>query len=265
MTISSTANRISYTGDASTTAFSFPYLFFANDDIVVTIKVTATGVETIKTITTHYTVAGAGVAAGGTITMGTAPASTETLVISRSEQLTQTLDLVENDPFPSALVEQQFDSLTMMVQQQQETLDRALKYPIGDTTGLGAELDPSVSRLNRYLSFDATGAVSLDTTVGTWQGAWGTSTAYVVNDVVSTAGASYICLVAHTSGTFSTDLAASKWDLVAAKGDTGVTGADIGGILTTRGDIIAQGASAAARLAIGGANTVLTSDGTDPV
>lgn len=35
-------------------------------------------------------------------------------------------------------------------------------------------------------------------------------------------------------------------------------------LLTTRGDIITRGASAAQRLAVGGANTVLRSDGTDP-
>ena len=58
MTISSTANRISYAGNASTTAFSFPYLFFADNDMVVTIKVDSTGVETFKTISTHYTVRG---------------------------------------------------------------------------------------------------------------------------------------------------------------------------------------------------------------
>ena len=226
MTISSTANRISYAGNASTTAFSFPYLFFADNDMVVTIKVDSTGVETVKTISTHYTVTGSGVAAGGTVTMGSAPASGETLILSRSEQLTQTLDLVENDPFPSSLVEQQFDTLTMITQQLQEEIDRTLRYPIGDTSGLGAELDSSVTRANKYLRFDATGAVALDTLVGNYKGSWGTSTAYVVNDVVSTGSpaSSYICLVAHTSGTFSTDLAASKWQVLAAAGATGTTG-----------------------------------------
>lgn len=58
-----------------------------------------------------------------------------------------------------------------------------------------------------------------------WQGAWITATGYVVGDGVAQAGSSYICLVAHTSGVFATDLAANKWELIAAKGDTGATGA----------------------------------------
>ena len=70
MTISTTTSRVSTAGDGSATAFSFPYLFFDNNDLQVTLVVDSTGVETVKTITTHYTVVGAGIAAGGTVTMG---------------------------------------------------------------------------------------------------------------------------------------------------------------------------------------------------
>lgn len=41
--------------------------------------------------------------------------------------------------------------------------------------------------------------------------AWQTATAYVVGDYVSQSGTIYYCIVAHTSGTFATDLAANKW------------------------------------------------------
>lgn len=41
--------------------------------------------------------------------------------------------------------------------------------------------------------------------------AWLTATAYVVGDFVNNGGTIYYCIVAHTSGTFATDLAASKW------------------------------------------------------
>ena len=43
------------------------------------------------------------------------------------------------------------------------------------------------------------------------QGAWATSTAYVLKDVVVESSTVYICVVAHTSGTFATDLSAGKW------------------------------------------------------
>ena len=41
--------------------------------------------------------------------------------------------------------------------------------------------------------------------------AWLTSTAYAVGDLRSNGGTNYYCKVAHTSGTFSTDLAAGYW------------------------------------------------------
>ena len=73
MTLSSTVNRTSTDGDGSAVNFSFPYLFFNQDDLTVILVNETTNVETTQTITTHYTVTGAGVAAGGTVIMGTAP------------------------------------------------------------------------------------------------------------------------------------------------------------------------------------------------
>lgn len=46
--------------------------------------------------------------------------------------------------------------------------------------------------------------------------AWVTSTAYVVGDVVWNSTTFYKCLIAHTSGTFATDLAAGDWTAVTA-------------------------------------------------
>jgi len=45
-----------------------------------------------------------------------------------------------------------------------------------------------------------------------YKGNWATATAYVVDDIVVRGGSTYICLIANTSGTFSTDLAANKWE-----------------------------------------------------
>lgn len=43
---------------------------------------------------------------------------------------------------------------------------------------------------------------------------WVTATAYVVGNTVFNGSGFYRCLVAHTSGTFATDLAALKWELI---------------------------------------------------
>jgi hypothetical protein len=65
----------------------------------------------------------------------------------------------------------------------------------------------------------ADGVDSLDPGAPTLvRGAWVTATAYAVNDLVWTGGLGYRCLVAHTSGTFATDLAASRWVVGAFSG-----------------------------------------------
>ncbi len=59
----------------------------------------------------------------------------------------------------------------------------------------------------------------------TIRGAWLTGTNYALKDYVTQGGSGYVCVVAHTSGVFATDLAAGGWVLVSTKGDTGPTGA----------------------------------------
>lgn len=57
--------------------------------------------------------------------------------------------------------------------------------------------------------------------------AWITTTPYSATapaSVVIFGGETYICAIAHTSGTFATDLAANKWIKAAAKGADGATG-----------------------------------------
>jgi len=209
MTISSTANRTSTAGDGSATAFSFPYLFLANDDLKVILVVDSTSVETTQTISTHYTVAGVGVAAGGTVTMVTAPASGETLVIIREEQYTQGLDLVENDPFPSDLVEQQFDILTMLTQRLKDITDRSVKLSDGDTSG--ANLTLALPTANTVLQWNAAGtAMKVGPTATDISDASTNATAAAASATAAAASAT-------TAATSATTAAAAAATALAAK------------------------------------------------
>lgn len=58
---------------------------------------------------------------------------------------------------------------------------------------------------------DAAVVALIAATGGTVRGAWVTATNYVAKDVVTQGGVTYICVTAHTSGTFATDLTAVKW------------------------------------------------------
>lgn len=59
------------------------------------------------------------------------------------------------------------------------------------------------------------------------KGPWLTATVYVFGDLVQRSGSTYFCLVNHTSGTFTTDLADLKWEVWAAKGDAGAGVGDV--------------------------------------
>lgn len=57
-----------------------------------------------------------------------------------------------------------------------------------------------------------------------WQGPWATATTYAQNDVVEEAGSSYICVAAHTSDVFATDLSGLNWELIVSIGPQGIQG-----------------------------------------
>lgn len=156
MTVSTTTTKAIYNGDGSTTAFPTTFEFFDAADIEVIERVIATGAETVKTLSTDYTVSG-GNGATGTVNAVTVPASTVQWAIRRKTPLTQEIDYIENDDFPAETHERGLDRGVMIAQERQEELDRALKFPVSDAVGLSPELPNSVDRKSLFLAFDASG------------------------------------------------------------------------------------------------------------
>ena len=155
MTISTTASSISYSGNGVTTAFAVSFPFFASDELEVIERITSTGAETTKALTTDYTVTG-GDGSTGTVTMLTAPASGRTLTIRRNTDRTQETDYPENDPFPAASHERALDRLTAIVQEvERDQTGRALL--VAKTDGAVGVLPNSVDRGGKYLGFDSSG------------------------------------------------------------------------------------------------------------
>ena len=154
MTVQTTTSRADYTGNGVTTAFTVPFYFLDNSHLTVLRTVIATGVSTTLAITTDYTVSGAGVSAGGTITCVTAPTSAQKISILRNVPLTQLSHYVPNDPFPAATHEQIVDQLTMEVQQINELVSRAITLPAA-TVGVSTSLP--TAQPNQLLAFNSSG------------------------------------------------------------------------------------------------------------
>ena len=192
MTISTTTIKDSFSGNGSTTEFTYTFKIADEDHIQVIIR-DSDGVETVKTITTHYTVAGVGGASGGTVTMSSAPATGETLVLRRSTTQTQGLDLIENDPMPADNLETAFDKNLSISQELQEQLDRSFKISRTSTITTAEILDSADDRASKTLGFDSSGDL---TTVADFNPAGGDSALFKFSTTTtdSDPGASYVRL-----------------------------------------------------------------------
>ena len=231
MTVSSATNKVSYNGNGSTTVFAYGFKIFDQDDLTVIIR-NASGGETTKTITTHYTVSGVGAASGGNVTMGTAPASGESLTIIREQPLTQGLDLVPNDPFPATLVEDTLDKITFMVHQHEETLNRTIKGSKTTTITDPSFTEDATARANKVFAFDASGNIDITQEIGVFKGNWAAGTTYAVRDLVKDTSTNniFIAITAHTSSgsqPLTTNTDSAKWALIvdAASATTSATAA----------------------------------------
>lgn len=199
MSLATTVNKVQYTANGSTTAFSFPYKFNTNSDLVVTETNLSTGVDTVKTLTTDYTVSGAGNAGGGTVTFVVAPVNGRRITIERVVALTQETDYQPDDDFPAEVHEAALDKLTMIAQQLNAASARTLKAPVADSITLGT-LPVDTLRANKALVFDATGQVGVSTDNYVNQAA---------NAAASAASASSSASAASTSATNAASSASS--------------------------------------------------------
>ena len=84
-----------------------------------------------------------------------------------------------------------------------------------------------------------------------WKGTYAGGTAYVVDDVVSYSGSSYICKLAST-GNLPTN--GTYWDVMS---QAGTNGTDVGTTITTQGDLLYRDGSGLQRLAKGTAGQAL--------
>lgn len=155
-TISSQATRIQYTGNDVATSFPFPYKFLQTSDLTVVFTNTS-GSDSTLVEDTDYTVTGAGVESGGTVTYpvsGDPLATGEYITIYRQVPYTQEADLSNQGAYFLETIEDTADKLSMQIQQVKEITDRCPKLSISDFTSL-PNIDDIVAAIQ-------TGVVTID-------------------------------------------------------------------------------------------------------
>ncbi len=92
-----------------------------------------------------------------------------------------------------------------------------------------------------------------------WRGAYAGGTAYAVDDVVSSGGSSYVCILASTGNATSNG---TYWEQMSSAGTNGTDGTDVGTTITTQGDLLYRDGSGLQRLGAGTSGQYLKTQGT---
>ena len=222
--------RNEYTGNGSLKTYPFTFAIRQSSEIRVYLD------AAIAVNDTDYTV---GLTAqGGDIQFVVAPALDVKITFLRNVSATQLVDLNEGQVFDAEINEDEYDKLTMMVQQVREVISRALKFaPWSRKTNI----DVPEPVTGKVLAWDASGALinqtgGADGRAFMWRGQWVSTTQYAVDDVVTSGGNTYIAIIAN----INSQPLSSNWNLMVQRGaDGGSGGVTLGD--TTPGDVASAG------------------------
>ncbi len=189
MTLTAPTNRIQYSGDGATTLFPITYIIWDEDDPEV-ILTDSSGVETVWTRGTQYTITLSSPPATATLVIVTTPtdytpqggATPELLTIRSDLPNTQTTVLPAGGPLPSAAVEQMVDQAVRQVQQLSEEIGRCVKFLKSSSSSDIDMPDPVAGKILRWNSAadaleNVDAATSLTTPLGLADGGTGGTTA----------------------------------------------------------------------------------------
>lgn len=157
MTVATNVSRADFTITTGTTEYPFTFRIFEDTDLVVILRATDGTVSTLV-LNTDYTVDGVGDYNGGKVIVSSQFASDNDgaqLVVRRVLDLVQETSIRNQGKFYPETHENVFDRLTMIDQQQQEQINRSLKYPPAGSSGMSTDLpapDPG-----KGLKWNATG------------------------------------------------------------------------------------------------------------
>ena len=124
ITISDTEPRIQYTATGGQTSFTVPFAFFANADLQVFNGTSQLTFNASPSNATQYSVTGAGVSGGGSITLGSPGATVnDVITIVREVAIERTTDFPTSGAFQIDSLNTELDKIIAMAQQ----LERDLK------------------------------------------------------------------------------------------------------------------------------------------
>lgn len=147
-----------HNGNGVTTVFAYDFKLLAASDLEVLVN------NVVMTLTTDYSVAGVGDDSGGSVTFVAPPGSgTANVVLRRSMTYERTdYDYQDNGDLPAQTLDNDLDSIVMLIQQLNAELTRSIKLPVGTTTDQNLT-DDAATRANKFVGFDSFGNLGVFT------------------------------------------------------------------------------------------------------
>ena len=145
-----------YSANGTQTTYSYSFPIFASEDLAVYLD----GAKQ----SSGFTISGAGVTAGGSVTFDTAPAINVIITLSRELPIERVTDFLEGGDFSAQSINNELDYIIASLQQVNRENDVMLKYGDHETAG-DVQLPDRGVRANKALGFDGDGnpiAVSLE-------------------------------------------------------------------------------------------------------
>lgn len=227
MTVTSTVSKNQYTANGSLTTFAYSFLIFSDSDLAVYVD------DVLKTLTTDYTVTNAGVAGGGNVVFGTAPADTKNVTIIRSVPYTQSVDYTAYDPFPAETHESALDRNTMLSQQLLEKHERGIKMKPSFT---GSEVLVDAPSAGKALKWNSAGT-ALENSTDDIDGITSSASASAAAAAASaTAAATSETNAASSATSAAADLATFQGQYHGASATDPTTGLDTGDLYFSTAD-----------------------------
>tara|TARA_R100000231_G_C5329877_1_gene166059 strand:+ start:3471 stop:4982 length:1512 start_codon:yes stop_codon:yes gene_type:complete len=267
--ISDTSPRVQYTATSGQTTFSVPFEFFDDEDLKV-IVTNAGGVDTTLTLNsspssvTQYSVTGAGVNGGGSITLGSGATLNDKYTIRRNLSTQRITDFPTSGTFPINSLNTELDKVIAIIQQKEVDINLIPKAADTTSTAYGLTFPELVA--NKVLTVNTAGnALNFSQEIGNFKGNWSASAAYVQRDIVKDTSTNniFIANAAHTSSgsqPLTTNTDSAKWDLLvdAATATTSATNAASSATAAASSATTASGHATTATTKAGEAATSVT-------
>ncbi len=156
MTVADNTSRNQYTATSGQTVFAYTFEIVDKDDIVVLKN------GTTLSEGTDYTVSNVGNDNGGNVTLTVGATAGDILTLYRDMPYARTQNYTNSGDFLASEVNSDFDNLWLAGEQTNRSFSQSIRKPITDSDSISMELPEAANRTNSFLTFDSTGAVSVE-------------------------------------------------------------------------------------------------------